>query len=325
MRRIGFVLLVALGLAFGMSSGATAAALQQVSVGKAVGIAWTFLPLDVGQRYGIFKRYGINLHIVVFQGDAKLQQGLTSGSIDFGLGSGPAMAFAAKGVPAIAVAAYYGAPRNLSVIVNANSPISSAGQLKGKTIAISTVGSLTQWLVQRISVAEGWGKDGIKTAALGGVSPGLAAMRAGQVDGVMGDTEAGYMLAEKHAGHNLLSMSTYVPLFITHVVFARKALIAKDPALVTRFLKGFFATLQFIKTHKAETDKVAEEVQHFSPAVVAKAYDDQVGGFIPDGRFNPKAVAVLKQSFVQMGLLPNEPKNAELFTTRFVPVRLNDK
>lgn len=323
MRRIGFFLVLASALALG--TGAQAAPLQQVSAGKAVGAAWTFLPLDIGQRYGIFKRYGIDLRIVVFQGDAKLQQGLTAGSISFGLGSGPGMAFAAKGVPAKAVAAYFGAPRNLAILVKANSPIKTVKELKGKSVAISTVGSLTQWLVQRVSLAEGWGKDGIKTVALGGVGPGIAAMRTGQVDGVMGAYEAGLMLEQKHLGSVLVTMTKYAPEFITHVVYARDAVIEKDPALVTRFLKGFFSTLQFIKTHKAETDKVAEEVLKLSPTVAAEAYDHEVHGFIPDGRFNPKAVAVLKESFVQRGVLPHEPKDSEIFTTRFVPVRLSAK
>jgi NitT/TauT family transport system substrate-binding protein len=323
MRRVGLCLLLACSLV--CAAAAPGEAAQKVSVGKAVGEAWTFLPLDVGQRYGIFARYGLDLNIISFQGDAKLQQGLASNSISFGLGSGPGMAFAVKGSPAIAVAAYFGAPRNISVIVGENSPIKSVNDLKGKIIAISTAGSLTEWLVERISLAQGWGKTGIKTAALGGFTPGLAAMRTGEVDGIMGSTEGGYMLEEKHAGRILVATDKYAPVFITHVVFARKALVASDPALVTRFLKGFFATLDFMKSHKAETGKVAQEVLRFSPAVADKAYDHEIGGFIPDGRFDPKAVAVLKQSFVDMGILPTEPMDHQLFTTQFLPVTLNGK
>ncbi|HUK61395.1 MAG TPA: ABC transporter substrate-binding protein [Stellaceae bacterium] len=320
MRPIGRCLLAA--MAFLCAAAAPVwAAQQQVSVGKAVGEAWTFLPLDIGQRYGIFARYGLDLNIIVFQGDAKLQQGLASNSISFGLGSGPGMAFAVKGSPAIAVAAYFGAPKNISVIVSEDSPIKTVTGLKDKTIAISTAGSLTEWLVERISLAQGWAENGIKTAALGGLTPGVAAMRSGAVDAVMGSTEGGYMLEEKHAARILVATDKYAPVFITHVVFARKALVADEPDLVTRFLQGFFATIDFMKTHKAETDKVAEEVLKFSPAVAERAYDHEIGGFVPEGRFDPKAVGVLKRSFVEMGILPTEPADSGLFTTRFVPVK----
>jgi NitT/TauT family transport system substrate-binding protein len=169
------------------------------------------------------------------------------------------------------------------------------------------------------------GEDGIKMAALGGVTPGLAAMRAGQVDGVIGSTEGGYMLEEKHAARILLATDTYAPVFITHVVFARKALVASNPDLVTRFLQGFFATIEFMKTHKAETGKVAEEVLGYSASVAEQAYDHEMGGFEDDGRFDPKALAMLKSSFVEMGILHSEPEDSALFTAQFVPVKLNEK
>ena len=321
MRRIALCLLLVSGVACGTAAAGEAA--QKIAVGKAVSEAWTFLPLDIGQRYGVFARYGLDLDIIAFQGDAKLQQGLASDSISFGLGGGPGMAFAAKGAPAIAVAAYFRAPRNISIIVGEDSPIKTPADLKGRTIAISTTGSLTAWLVQRISIAQGWGEDGIKMAALGGVTPGLAAMRAGQVDGVIGSTEGGYMLEEKHAGRILLVTDKYAPVFITHVILARKALVDSNPVLVTRFLKGFFATVEFMKTHKTETGKVAEEVLKYSPAVAEKAYQQELGGFEEDGQFDPKALAVLKSSFVEMGILQSAPKDSDLFTTRFVPVKLN--
>src|SRR3954447_4469836 len=88
-----------------MSAG-VAHANDRVRVGKSQGSAWTFLPLDVGVEQGLFAKQGIDIEISELPGDAKLQQGLAAGGVDFGLGSGPGMAFAAKGSPAIAVAAF---------------------------------------------------------------------------------------------------------------------------------------------------------------------------------------------------------------------------
>ena len=56
-----------------------------------------------------------------------------------------------------------------------------------------------------------------------------------------------------------------------------------------------------------------------------KAYDHEIGGFETDGVFDPKALAVLKHSFVDMGILQSEPKDSELFTARFIPVKLTGK
>src|SRR5438105_134505 len=94
-----------------------ALAADKVRVGKAVPFAWTFTPIDVGIEVGTFARHGLDLTVTGFAGDARLQQGLVSDSIDFGLGSGPGMGFLAKGSPAKAVAAMAGSPMNMSLVV----------------------------------------------------------------------------------------------------------------------------------------------------------------------------------------------------------------
>jgi hypothetical protein len=43
--------------------------------------------------------------------------------------------------------------------------------------------------------------------------------------------------------------------------------------------------------------------------------------FSDTGRFNPKALAVLAKSFVQMGVLDKEPDMSKLYTEKFLPVK----
>src|ERR1700739_631567 len=61
---------------------------------KAVRFAWASPPLDVGIQEGIFAKHGLTIEAPASSGDAKLQQILTAGSVDIGIGSGPGMAFA---------------------------------------------------------------------------------------------------------------------------------------------------------------------------------------------------------------------------------------
>src|ERR1700761_5831640 len=254
-------------------------------------------------------------------GDAKLQQALASDSVDFGLGSGPSMAFAVKGSPVVAVAAFAEEPRNISVVVAPNAPIKSAADLKGKLLSVTTAGSLTDWLAHRLSVQEGWGIDGVRTVALGGFEPSVPALKTGQIDGIMAATEAGYLLEERGEGKILVGMEKYAPKFITHVVFARKDLIQDNPDVVNRFLKGFFATIAFEKANKEKTTEIAMQVLHQSKAVMDRTYDYEISMFENDGNFDPAAVDVIKESFVEMGILDHKPPNDELFTTKFVPVK----
>ena len=91
-------------------SAAPAHADETLRVGKAVPEAFSFVPLDVGMRKGFFKNTASTIEEIAFAGDAKLQQAMAADSLDIALGSGPAMAFIAKGSPIKAVAAMAGPP-----------------------------------------------------------------------------------------------------------------------------------------------------------------------------------------------------------------------
>ena len=119
----------------------------------------------------------------------------------------------------------------------------------------------------------------------------------------------------------ITTATPFVEDFITHVFFARKDLIEKRPQAVRGFLAGWFETIAWMKANKEKTVEITANVINLSPAVVARAYDDQIGIFTSDGVFDPKAVAMLKQSFIEMGLLKEMPDDATLFTTQFVPVK----
>jgi NitT/TauT family transport system substrate-binding protein len=224
-----------------------------IHVGNSASTSFTFTVVDVGIAKGFFTKHGLTVDATALGGDAKVQQALAAGSIDFGLGSGPAMAFAAKGAPVIAVAAFAGAPRSIAVVVAADSPIKSSEDLKGKLLAISTPGSLTEWLTKRLSTHEGWGPDGVKTVAVGSGSAMVAALRSNQVDGFMGSTDLGLALEADHAGRILVGMERFAPDFIDHVVFARKDFVRDHPEDVRHFLAGFFEAVHFMINNRKET------------------------------------------------------------------------
>jgi len=322
MNRIQLSLCSTVALAAATLSGMPGArALDKIHVGNPSDIAWAFVPPFVGIEAGIFKKYDLDVDVASFGGDQKMQQALNAGSIDIGLGGGPAMSFVVKGAPVMAVAALFGAPKNISIVIPYDSPIKSPSELKDKLVSSSPVGSLTAWLLQRVSLDNGWGTDGIKIAALGGFEPGVAAMRTKQIDGMMSSVEGGLTLEERKIGRNLVSMEKYAPKFITHVVFARRDLVAGDPKLVDRFLKGLFATIAYMRAHKAETVKVSVEQMRESQSVAEKTYDDEIGTFTTDGTFDPEGIAVLKQSFLDMGMLKEKPADDQMYTKQFLPVK----
>lgn len=296
-----------------------ASALDKLRVGKAIALPFDFTVVDVGMSKGIFQKHGLELEISSFAGSAKLQQALGADALDIGLGSGPELAFVAKGNDDLGICAYAG-PVNLMLVVRPDAGIDKVADLKGKRITVSTVGSLTDWVVRETSRQQGWGNDGILVTPLGTNEAQVAAMRAKQTDGLAVDPAGAYNLEEIGAGKIILRFSTIAPDFINHVSYATKKIIAEHPERLKAFLAAWFETVAFMKANKAETVKLVAPIMHTSEEIAGRDYDDTMPTFSDTGKFEAKPLAVLARSFVQMGALDKEPDMSKLYTEKFLPI-----
>ena len=300
-------------------AGGSPAAAQTLRVGKSVPEAFSFVPLDVGMRNGLFKKYGVDIESSALGGGGRLQQAMAADGIDFGLGSGPEMASIVKGSPVKAVAAMAGAPRLLAVAVRPDSGISTVDDLKGKRIGVTTVNSLTAWLVRELGRQKGWGPEGIAVTPLG-ATPGLvAAMKTKQIDGLVADIATLLRLEEAGDGKIVLRFGNMVTDFHIHVIFATDKIIASRPNAVRGFLGGWFDSIAFMRANKGKTVEIAMEIGNVSRTIAEHAYDELMPMFSDDGKFNAKALAVLSRSYVELKILPTEPDMTKLYTEEFLP------
>jgi ABC-type nitrate/sulfonate/bicarbonate transport system substrate-binding protein len=310
----------ALGLSFAAFAAAPAGAVDKLKVGKAVPEAFSFVPLDIGMKKGFFQKYGVEAESVAFAGDAKMQQAMASNSIDIALGSGPAMAFIMKGSPIKGIAAMAGPPLLLTLVVRKDdTTIKTPADLKGKRVSVSTVGSLTYWLVSETSRQEGWGPDGIVIAPMGVAQPQIAALKRKDIDGMVTDISTALDLERSGDGRILMRFGDLVKDFHIHVIFATDKDIAEKPAALRNFLKGWFDTIRFMRANKAETVDIAKDVIQKDADNVARTYDMLMPMFSDDGKFDPKAMAVLAKSYVELKVLPTEPNPKDLIDDRFLP------
>src|SRR5262247_2808087 len=313
--------LVGLLAALALWPAGAAFALDKVRLGKAVPNSFAFSATEVGIEAKIFEKEGIEVEVTSFRGDAQLQQALAAGSLDVGLGSGPGLGFRVKGAPMIGVAAMYGPPRNLALLVSAKSPIKSVADLKGKRIGVTTAGSLTDWLVRELSRQQGWGADGIMIAPLGQMQARLAAMDRGELDGTVQEAANGYELEETGRTRNLLLFGDIAKHFYTHVIFATNDMVDNRTDLVRKFLRGWFRTVRFMKANRDPTIKTAGRTIEVRASVMPKVYDTQIASFSDDGAWDLAALDVIRHSLNELGILNRVPDAKELYTDKFVPVR----
>jgi NitT/TauT family transport system substrate-binding protein len=311
--RLPAVLLAALTLI-----AAPAGAADKLRVGKAVPEAFSFVPLDVGMSKGIFAKHGVEIESIAFAGDARMQQAMAADSIDLALGSGPGMAFIMKGSPVKAVTAMAGAPLLLTLVVKSGGPKTIA-DLKGKRVSVSTVGSLTAWLVAETSNQQGWGPEGIVVTPMGATAPQIAALMRGEIDGMVTDMATALTLEKEGRARILARFGKIVNDFHIHVIFATNKAIDTKPAQLSNFVKGWLETIAFMRANKGETVKIAADVMKKDETIAAQTYDELMPMFSDDGKFSPKAMAVLTKSFVDLKVLDTEPDPKLLYTEQFLP------
>jgi len=307
-----------LGLALALVAPADFAA-EKLRVGRAVPQAFSFVPVDVGMKHGIFTKHGLEIESTSFAGDAKMQQAMAADSIDIALGSGPAMAFITKGAPVKAVAAFAGRPLLLVLAVRSDGSITRVADLKGKRVSVSTVGSLTYWLVDELNRQNGWAPGTIIPTPMGAVKGQIAALKTKEIDGMVTEISTAYMLEKAGEARTLYSFGDLVHDFHIHVVFATNKLIAERPRAIRAFLAAWFETIAFMRKNKAATVAIAMPVMDADEDVAGRVYDALMPMLSDTGRFDPKALAVLRKSYVELKILDKEPDMSTLYTEAFLP------
>ncbi|HYM51802.1 MAG TPA: ABC transporter substrate-binding protein [Candidatus Limnocylindrales bacterium] len=180
---------------------------------------------EVAYTQNLFSKYGITVDVHKFTGDGPLAQALAAGQVDFGLdtaGVGP-IASQVTDVPLLVVACN---KDNLGDILYSAHNITSASDLKGKGIAISSFGSETYGEALIAIKALGLTTDQVTITPIGNDGQRRAALAAGSVGASLNDGSA---INDMTAlGFNALlslgSLSTGLPILnvVTQKSFAQK-------------------------------------------------------------------------------------------------------
>ncbi len=321
MHQRGFEAGIAAVVAFlAVIASSPASAQTTLTVGKANASSDAIIPVNVGEQLGIFKKHGLDLKIIEFGGGSKMVQGMAAGAIDIGDGAGTELAFVAKGAPMLAICESTGPAPFLGIGVPWDSPIKKLEDLKGKVIGVSSPGSLSDWSGHQLARKFGWGPDGVKTVAIGGgPAPISAALRAHLVDAAISTTALFLSFEETKEGRFLDTVASFEGKIGSGALFASNQLIATNPDAIRAFIAAWLETVDYMRTHKAETVKITSAITHFSEKVASREYDLTVGMHTKDCRFDPESLATLKQSFVEMNLVHGDLDMSKLYTEAYLP------
>jgi NitT/TauT family transport system substrate-binding protein len=291
-----------------------------LTVGKANSTSDAIIPVNVGDKLGIFKEHGLELKIVDFGGGSKMVQGMAAGSIDIGDGAGTEMAFVAKGAPMLAVCETTAPAPFLGVGVPWDSPVTKLEDLKGKAIGVSSPGSFSDWSGHQLARKFGWGPEGVKTVAIGGgPAPIRAALGAHLVDAAISTTALFLAFEQAKEGRLIAPVSKFEGNVASGALFASNRLIASNPEAIRAFLAAWIETVDYMRAHRTETVKIESALNHFGESVMSREYDLVIGMYTKACRFDAQSLATLMRSFAEMKLVEGEPDVSKLYTEAYLP------
>lgn len=284
---------------------------EQTKVHLAVGgkTALYYLPLTVTERLGYFKEAGLDVEISDFQGGAKSLQALMGGSVDVVTGSyDHTIQMQAKGQPIIALIQLGRFPGFVLALRKEKAEAyRSAKDLKGMKIGVTAPGSSTHFMALHMMTQAGLKIDDASFIGTGSGNTVMAAVKRGEVDGVV-NVDPMINLLDRDGAIKIVADTrtlegtnqVYGGPYPAAVLYTTTAFAEKNPntaqALVTAFVRG----LKWVQSHSPEeiAKVMPEEYMLGDKALYVQSIKTNLPSWSPDGKISREgtetALKVLK-------------------------------
>jgi len=281
--------------------------------GPAINMVYSFVTRDAG----LWRKYGLDSRVVVFESGSILAQAALSGEVKFSISSGPAtIASRTQGADTIIVGAVV---NTLPYSVVAAKGITRWDQLKGKKVAVSRFGSGTDTAMRM--VLKKFGMDPAKDVTIlqVGTQPArVQALAAGAIDATL--ISPPLDLAAKKQGYNILVNIADLGIpYPQTVIETTDRFIKENPQTVKHFLKGFLEGVRYAASHRDHTKKVITKyLMTADPEVVEATYESYLQVTDYSGYPNLEGIRNAIDEVAQRVPAAKYKKPEEFVNTRFL-------
>ncbi|HET6626189.1 MAG TPA: ABC transporter substrate-binding protein [Nocardioidaceae bacterium] len=222
-------------------------------------------PIYLGDKQGFFKDHGIDLTLESGQGGAAIVPGVMSGQFQFGFSNVTSLMLARdQGLPLKIVAPGNSStgeePDFSAVVVKEDSPIQSAKDLEGKTVAVNTLKNIGDTTVRESIRKDGGDPSSVKFVEL--AFPDMpAAVANGRVDAAW--VVEPFVAISKSQGDRVVAWNLVdtAPDLMIAGYFTSEKLEESDPELVKSFVDAITESLEYADSHP---DEVRDIVQTYT-------------------------------------------------------------
>jgi NitT/TauT family transport system substrate-binding protein len=232
-------------------------------------------PIYLGVEQGFFRERDIELELAQAEGGAAIVPAVVSGQYQFGFSNVISLLRAhSEGLPVKVVSngnnsTGVDGEDFAALMVRGDSPIQTAADLEGRTVAANTLENIVDTTVRASVRNAGGDPTQVKFTALP-FPEQPAALEQGQVDAVF--VVEPFQQAVLAAGGRKIA-SSYVdaaPNLTVAVYFAAQQLVAENPDLVRRFTEAMQESLSYADSHPDEARAIIETYTQIAPETIAQ-------------------------------------------------------
>jgi NitT/TauT family transport system substrate-binding protein len=263
---------------------------------------------------GFFAQNGLDVTIDVITSGSAILAGLAGGALDVGVASIGSLSTAhARGLPIVALAPgglYNGALPTSVLAVLANSPLRTAKDLTGKTIAIQTIGELASFAM--ISWIDKNGGDGKSVKFVELPTSSMAdALATGHVDAAF-LAEPFYTQAKPAVRFFGATYDGVAKRFLISAWLAQRDWIERNPATARKFVTAMRTAANWgnLPQNMAASGAILGKYTKISPDAIAKMQRAQFAT-----RLDPAMLQPVIDVSAQFGVIPKTFPATEVITT----------
>jgi ABC-type nitrate/sulfonate/bicarbonate transport system substrate-binding protein len=272
------------------------------------------LPSYVGVRFGVFREEGLDVQIVLMNGRL-VAPALLQGDLDYATLADTMMRAATTGLPVKVIA--FGGIRP-ALALNVRPEIKTPADLKGKSIAVTSIGSTTDLVAREIIRSFGLTPErDIITQGLGSQANNQAALRAGAVHGAI-FTPPYDVIGEEEGFRVLAWAGDVVKEQLQAGLVTSDNKISKNPAQVKRMVRGFVKSLVYLRKEKSKIVDFISKQWNIDADVAEKSYQVMIKTLSANGSASDAAIETVIQQILKANKSQKQVSHAQVANLTFL-------
>ena len=262
MRTKVFVPTLLLAIALGVMTRNVSAAEGTRFLASYGGTAGYQLPLWVNKEFGLSKKYGVDLEIILIQAGSPNIQALLGGSLQLTqTAASSAVIGAVRGAPVVIVATL---ENKLPMLLISRPEIKEPQQLRGKVIGINRFGGSNDAAVYMALKAWKMEPKDISMLQTGGTAARMAALIGKKIDATVQSYPEIYQA--RKLGMNVLADIGDFGFYTNTSNIVTRSYLQQNRAAVKGFIKGQIEGMHYVKTNKEGSLKILRKHLQISDA-----------------------------------------------------------